>query len=282
VSFARALALAAGALALSGGAAAGQTLAAGNGETSATIQDTKLRVFTYRPACTPRLILAVFAGLERDAGPYRDAARPLADTLCAIVVSPEFDRDRFPTWRYQRGGVVEQGRFLPPGRRTVDFVAPLIGWARIASGQPNLPYALIGHSAGAQFLGRVAAYTEPDATHIVIANPSSWVLPSLREDAPYGFGKVPQAEQALRAYLARPITVLLGGADTHTHNLSTEPEAVAQGPNRLARGRNAFASAQKVAREHGWAFGWTEAEVSGVGHNAPRMFGSPKAAAAFR
>ena len=63
MSFARALALAAGALALSGGAAAGQTLAAGNGETSATIQDTKLRVFTYRPACTPRLILAVFAGL---------------------------------------------------------------------------------------------------------------------------------------------------------------------------------------------------------------------------
>jgi hypothetical protein len=282
VTLARALALAAGALALFGGGASGQTLAAGNGEASATVLDTRLKIFTYRPACTPRLILAVFAGLERNAGPYRDAARPLADTLCAIVVSPEFDRDRFPTWRYQRGGVVEHGRFLPPGHRTVDFVAPLIGWARGVSAQPNLPYALIGHSAGAQFLSRVAAYTAPDAAHIVIANPSSWVLPSLVEDAPYGFGKVPQAEQALRAYLARPITVLLGGADTHTHNLSTEPEAVAQGTNRLERGRNTFVSAEKVAREHGWAFGWTEAEVSGVGHSATRMFASTKAAAAFR
>jgi hypothetical protein len=268
--------------ALSGGPAVGQTIAAGSGEIPATVHDTTLRVFTYRPACTPRLILAVFAGLERDAGPYRDAARPLADTLCALVISPEFDRDRFPTWRYQRGGVVDHGRFLPAGRRPVDLVAPLIDWGRTASAQPGLPYALIGHSAGAQFLSRVAAYTASDATHIVIADPSSWVLPSLREDAPYGFGKVPQAEQALRAYLARPVTVLLGGADTHTHNLSTEPEAVAQGPNRLARGRNTFVSAQKVAHERGWAFGWTEAEVFGVGHSAPRMFASPKAAAALR
>ena len=277
----RALALLASALVLSGSAAA-QTIAPGIGETSATVLGTSLRVFTYRPGCPPRLVLVVFHGLGREAGPYRDAARPLADTLCALVVAPEFDDGRFPTSTYQRGGVMRHGTFLPPGARTVDMVAPLIAWARGASGQPSLPYALIGHSAGGQFLSRVAAYAAPDAMRIVIANPSTWVLPSLTEKAPYGFGKVPNAEAMMRAYLALPITVLLGGADTGRHNLSSEPEAVAQGANRLMRGRNTFMKAQAAAREHGWTLGWTEAEVPDVGHSATKMFASPQAAAAFR
>lgn len=274
--------LIAAAIAPFGPAAAAQTIPAGRGETSATLLGTTLRVFTYRPSCRPRLVLAVFHGRARDAAPYRDEARPLADPLCAIVVAPEFDEARFPTATYQRGGVVRHGTFLPPGARTVDMVAPLIAWARAASAQPALPYALIGHSAGGQFLSRVAAYAAPDAMRIVIANPSSWVLPSLTENAPYGFGNVPNAETALRAYLALPIVVLLGGSDTGRHSLSSEPEAVAQGANRLLRGRNTFVKAQAVAREHGWAFGWTESEVPGVGHSATRMFASHHAAAALR
>ncbi len=51
-----------------------------------------------------------------------------------------------------------------------------------------------------------------------------------------------------------------------------EPEALAQGANRLMRGRNSFAMAETVAREHGWAFGWRKAEVPGVGHSTTKMF----------
>ena len=203
----------------------------------------------------------------------------------SIVVSPEFDRARFPTSQYQRGGVVQDGAFLPPGERPVDMVAPLIAWARAASGQPAMPYALVAHSAGGQFLGRVAAYEAPDALRIVIANPSTWVLPSLAEAAPYGFGKIDppaKAEQALRAYRALPIVALLGTSDTGSHDLASGPEAVAQGANRLARGRNTFAMAEAVARERGWKFGWTKIEVPGVGHSATHMFASPEAADAFK
>jgi hypothetical protein len=48
------------------------------------------------------------------------------------------------------------------------------------------------------------------------------------------------------------------------------------------RGRTTFTRAQAAAREHGWPFGWTEAEVPGVGHSATKMFASHQAAAAFR
>jgi len=173
-----------GAMALIAGAASGQTIGPGNDESSATLLGMTMKVATYRPtSCPPRLVLASFHGLTRNGDINRDATRPLAGKLCALVVSPEFDDVRFPTHKYQRGGVVLRGVFIPPGSRTVDIVAPLIAWARVSIGQSDLPYALIGHSAGGQFLARVAAYTAPDAVHIVIANPSTRVLPSTKEAA---------------------------------------------------------------------------------------------------
>jgi hypothetical protein len=259
-----------------------ETIAPGASEHSAELLGTRLNVFTYRPESTPRRVLVVFHGLNRDAGPYRDNARSLADRIGAIVVSPEFDAERFSTDLYQRGGVAPHGAFVPPGQRTVDMIAPLVAWARQASGQPALPHALVGHSAGGQFLSRIAAFAATDAAHVVIANPSTWVLPSTQDAVPYGFGGTPEPDKALRAYLELPITALLGTDDIGTHNLSSEPEAVAQGVNRLERGRNIFAKAQAAARERGWRFGWRLVEVPGVGHNAAEMFGSSQAAGIFR
>ena len=272
-----------GATMLIAGAASAQTIAPGKHEYNVDLSGTKLNVFTYRPADpAPKLVLIVFHGLNRDAGPYRDHARALADRIGAIVVAPEFDAPRFTTDLYQRGGVATKGGSLvPPGRRTVDLIQPLIDWARTASGQPSLPSALIGHSAGGQFLTRVAAYAKTDATRIVIANPSTWVLPSVQDAVPYGFKGMPDSEPLLRAYLALPITVLLGGNDTGTNNLSSEPEAVAQGINRLERGRNTFEKARATAQQHGWPFHWTLAEVPGVGHDSTKMFSSSQATAAF-
>ncbi len=252
------------------GTASGQTTVSGDGELSATVDGTTLNVFTYRPAsCAPRQLLVVFHGVGRDAGPYRTHARTLADRLCAIVIAPEFDALRFPNPLYQLGG------------STIRLVSPLVEWARAAAAQPDMPYILIGHSAGAQFLGRVAAYGAPAAVRIVIANPSTWVMPDTTLPVPYGFGDAAGGEAALRAYLARPIVVLLGGDDTGSHNLAMTGEAMAQGATRLARGRHAFEMARSVAQKHGWPFGWTLVEVPGVGHEATKMFSAPQTLAAL-
>lgn len=248
-------------------------IASGDGEQTATISGKPFKVATYRPAaCSPELLLVVFHGIGRDAGPYRDHAQPLADRLCAFIVAPEFDKERFPRDLYQFGGIAPAGQYVPPGARPVDLVAPLVAWARQAAGKAALPYVLVGHSAGAQFVGRVAAFTPTDAVRIVIANPSTWVMPNTVDDVPNGFGGVPDADQALRAYLALPILVLLGQDDTGSRYLDVSPKAMAQGPYRLARGRNAFNAAKAMAGSHGWTFGWRLVEVPGVGHNAANMF----------
>lgn len=233
-------------------------------------------VYTWRPPVTPRLLLVVFHGMHADADNYRDRAVPLAEQLGGVVVAPRLGPPRFTVPFYQRGGVAPEGVFIPPGKRTIDLIAPLVAWAA-----PGLPHALIGHSAGGQFLSRVTAFAPTGATHYVVANPSTWVLPSVEDVVPYGFGGTPDADAALRAYLALPITVLLGSGDTGTENLSSEAEAVAQGPTRLRRGRNTFAKAKEAATKRGCPFGWKIAEVPGVGHDSAGMFASPQALAIF-
>jgi hypothetical protein len=105
------------------------------------------------------------------------------------------------------------------------------------------------------------------------------------EPAPYGFGGIvppADADKAIRAYLALPIVVLLGGKDTGEGALAMNREAVAQGANRLDRRRKTFALAESVAREHKWAFGWKKLEVPNVGHNFSHMLESRQAIEAFK
>ena len=80
-------------------------------------------VFTYRPVgCSDPSLLLVFHGIARNARTYRDDARALADRLCLLVVAPLFDRQAFPGWRYQRGGIVK-GAAVQDGR---DFTGRLV------------------------------------------------------------------------------------------------------------------------------------------------------------
>lgn len=268
------------------GVAHSQEISVGKSRHSATLRETVLTIFTYRPeGCEPRSLLLVFHGSERDAEPYRDIASPLADKLCAVVVSPEFDRKRFSDSQYQLGGVVRDRAYVPAGDRPIDLVAPLVVWSRAATGRSDLPVILFAHSAGAQFIGRAAAFASTGGARIVLINPSTWVLPSEDVAVPYGFGGIgspAQTENALRAYLALSITILLGTADTGTFNLAVDPSAMAQGPNRLQRGRNTFAMAEKAAHEHGWAFGWKKIEANGVGHREMEIFNTSAAVDAVK
>lgn len=239
---------------------------------------TDLDVLTYRPRdCTPRSLLLVFHGLQRNANGYREYARKIADRACMIIVAPIFDKERFPSWAYQRGGVVRDGAVRAQRSWTVNLALNIADWARRATGLDD--YYLIGHSAGGQFLSRVAAFAPMQAKRIVIANPSSHVMPSLDVKAPYGLGGAyPRAEgtAALRRYLQQPVTILLGGADDDedAEDLSKTKEAMQQGATRLQRGLNAYRAGKKAAAERGWTFNWRLVEIPGVGHSARRMLSS--------
>lgn len=254
----------------------------GNGRQSVELAGKRWTIFTYRPSgCSPSSLLLLFHG-RGGVRHYRGDARALADKTCMIVIAPRFETK---SAIYQQGGIVRNGVVRRERDWTVNVVAPLSDWARTQTGIDQ--YDLIGHSAGAQFLSRVAAFYPNAARRIVIANPSTYVSPSLDVAAPFGFGGVysgAEGEARLRDYLARPVTIYLGDNDTNENaaDLNRSSEAMAQGKTRFERGMATFNAAQQLAASRGWTFSWRLVRLPGVGHNARKMFSAPQAIEALQ
>ncbi len=273
--------------------ASGEPLPHGPARRMLDVGGTPIEIFTYKPpdyAGGP--LLLSLHGTNRNAERYRDYSRTLADRFGFVVAVPGFDRERFPNWRYQAGGIARSTRqsegpltVEPATRWTGHMLLEIVAQIRSAEARPDLPYYLIGHSAGGQLLSRFAAFAPSVAQRIVITNPSTYVWPTREARFPYGFGGLPPAlsdDIAIRRYLAQPVTIFLGQADVyHDPDLNVRTSAMQQGAHRYERGLNAFRTAQKLAQERGWEFNWGLVEVPRVGHSARRMYGSPEAAAAL-
>ncbi len=215
--------------------------------------------------------------MNRNADDYRDNAIKLADRIGALVAAPLFDSDRFPSRMYQRGGLVtKEGKALPKSQWTWTYVPKLADRIRKLAGRPDMPYYLIGHSGGGQFLERLAGFVATGAQRIVAANPGSYVFPSADMAYPYGFGGLPgelAGDEGLKKYLAQPLTIYLGTADNKSdENLDESEQANAQGKTRFERGQNTFRAAEKLAKAKGWAFNWRLTQADGIGHDAKLMF----------
>ena len=254
------------------------------------IAETGIEVHTYKPAhYAGGALLVTLHGLNRNATGYLDHSRALADRHGFLLVAPRFDRERFPTWRYQAAGIARYGRMPDshplqtekPSDWTATMLLEIIERIRADEHAPGLPYYLLGHSAGAQFLSRLAAFVPNTAQRIVIANPSTYVWPTRERQFPYGFGGLPDglgSDEAIRRYLAHPVTLFLGTEDVRRDGaLNVTEAAMRQGLHRHARGRNVFEAAREVARENGWAFNWRLVEAEGVAHSARAMYASPAA-----
>lgn len=271
-----------------------QPIPAGTDQRTLDVAGTGIELYTYKPETYEGgPLLLTLHGLNRNADGYLAYTRPLADRYGFLVIAPRFDRQRFPTWRYNGGGIARYAdrrdshrvETEPESQWTVRILLDIIERARQDEGRPDLPYYLLGHSAGGQLLSRFAAFVPGSAQRIVIANPSTYVWPTREVDFPFGFGGLPDAlgnDDAIRRYLAQPVTIFLGTADVkRDRNLNVGDNAMRQGANRYERGMHAFRIARAVAENNGWRFNWKLVEVPAVGHSARRMYASPRAEAAL-
>ena len=236
----------------------------------------RIEVFTFRPASYANgPLIVVMHGLERDAEPYLEKAIVLAERFKGIVVAPRFDVEQFPSEAYQRGGILRGGVAQPKEEWTFQFITEVVTEVRKREARPAMPYSLIGHSAGAQFLMRLAAFDPGSAERIVISNPGSLVFPTREMPFQYGFGGLPaelSSDGVIKRFLAAPVTLYLGMSDTGSKNLDVSEKAMKQGATRIARGRACYESARKLAAQNRWPFNWKLVEVHGVGHDSKKMF----------
>jgi pimeloyl-ACP methyl ester carboxylesterase len=267
--------------------AAPATIPAAKGRLELDLDGVKIECFTYQPAnwSGERMIL-VHHGVLRNASEYRDDSIVLGDRFGALIVAPRFDAERFPSRKYQRGGILnEDGSAAAPSERTYAFVPKIAAAMRALAARPALKYWIIGHSAGGQFAMRMSAFQDTGAERIVAANPGTDLFPTRDMDFGYGFGKLPESlsnDESLRRYLAAPLTLYLGTADDHPdEDLDVSADGMKQGAGRLQRGRTAFALGEKLAAEKGWPFAWKLVEAPGIEHDHTKMFEHAQCATAL-
>ena len=249
----------------------------GSGQLTIALRGTSLDLFTYKPSTyRDGPLIVVFHGVLRNADEYRDHARSMGDRFGALIVAPRFPEKEFPTSSYQEGGLIIDGKLRPRDEWTWQLVPALVDEVRKRAGRPEMPYYFIGHSGGGQFLIRLPGFVPPEAKRIVVSNPGTYLFPSRELPYPFGFGGLPDEisnDDALRRFLAQPITLYLGMEDTiRDEYFNTTPPAEQQGKTRWERGQNAYRAAQELARRQGWTCNWKLVVVEGVGHDHQAMF----------
>jgi pimeloyl-ACP methyl ester carboxylesterase len=238
----------------------------------------------YSFAGTPQVNHAIIVvhGTGRNAQGYfagmMAAANKAGVAANTIVLAPFFqtaedkpgqDEARWTSDAWKIGEGAQEPAGLSSFAAMDDLVTTLADKSRF----PNITnITIIGHSAGAQFAQRYAAFgIAPNlargvAVNYVVVNPSSYVYldqarPSNNgtqftapaaasckyDDYKYGLsgrsGYVARLtrEQVLMQYASRRITYVQGGSDTvQNGDMDTDCAANMQGPNRLARGANFF------------------------------------------
>ena len=261
--------------------AAEAPLPAGMSELTLPNEGEPLKVFAYKsPSYTDGPLLVVVHGSDRNAADHRDWAVNLAERFGVLVVAPEFDKERYSDERYKRTLGVLLGSVLQPRDKwTPNAIVRLVAAVRAREGRPQLPYYLIGHSGGGQFVVKMAMFMPHEAKGFVACNPGSYPFPWPDVKFPYGFGGLPAEltnDDALRRFYAAPLTLYLGTGDVW-QNVAVDyfdmnPDAMKQGPVRLARGQNFFETSRKNAAAHGWTFNWRIVETPRIGHDAMLMF----------
>lgn len=259
----------------------------GKSERTLTLGETELRVFLHRPdGWKGERLLIVMHGVLRNADEYRDHAIGMSNRFDALVAAPLFDAERFPSRRYQRGGILDEaGAAVAPEDWTYALLPKLIAALRVESAQPEMKAYIIGHSAGGQFVLRMSAFQDTGATRLVAANPGSALFPTLDWPFGYGFGGLPTTlanEERLKLYLAAPLTLYLGTVDDQADDYFDDSEsAMKQGSGRHQRNLACYWYAQGLAAARGWPCAWRLVEAPGIGHDHEQMFDHERCAEAL-
>ncbi len=228
-------------------------------------------------------VVIVMHGVNRDADRYRDEWAGLARRYGFIAVCPQFGTADFPGALGYNTGYFTTADGAPRPRAQWSFAAiePLFDDVRARFGTDAARYTIYGHSAGSQFVHRYVLFTpEARIERAIAANAGWYTMPDTDIAFPYGLGATPIGAAGLAAALGKPLTVLLGTADTDRQDpdLRKTPEADAQGFHRFERGQAFHARGQDAAMAAGVPFGWNIQFVPGIAHSNAGM---AKAAAAL-
>lgn len=139
------------------------------------------------PACAAKpcpLLIAVH-GMGRNAKGARDAWKAAADRAGFLVLAPRFDKEQFPSRRFQQGDVRSES---DKTKWTFGLIERLFDAARASGRVAGDSYTIFGHSAGAQFVHRmIMLMPEARIATAAVANAGYYTLPALAGERAYPY-----------------------------------------------------------------------------------------------
>ncbi len=237
-----------------------------------------MAVWTYRPAALrpDDRIVFVMHGVRRNADRYRDDWVAEAETNRFMLVVPEMTQAQFPKDAgYNFGNMIDAAYVAKPADtwawRSIETVFDAV---RSTIGSTRPAYTIYGHSAGAQFVHRLALFANNARFETAIAANAGWyTLPVANETFPYGLDKTPIDDTRLKTNFGRPLLILLGENDIDQNHpqLRRDTASDRQGTHRFARGQHFMQIANAEARRIGVPLAWTIETVPGVAHDSRGM-----------
>ena len=247
-----------------------------------------MRVYYFRPKnfTLNSPVLIVLHGNSRTARNYRNYFVEAAIQHKALVLAPKFTRTNYPGSRHYNLGYLQDraGNFTPKSLWAFPVIDRVFKKAKKVFRFKRSRYFLFGHSAGAQFVHRLLIFYPSPLLRVAVAANAGWYT-FLSHSAlfPYGLKNAPVDEENLKQSFKKKLIVFLGRGDNDPEHrgLRNTLEAKRQGPHRLARGREFFNQAKKMAKIFGPPLQWKHEELADVGHSARYMAG-PAANLMFR
>ena len=237
-----------------------------------------LPVWTYRPtqAGPHSPLVFVMHGQGRNAEEYRDQWAPVAEAARLNIAVPEFSRADFPDARsYNQGNRYSlDGALMDQALWSFSALEPMFDTLRMTMGLTASQYSIYGHSAGAQFVHRFLLFEPAARVHRAVSANAGWyTMPDPNIPTPFGLEGEGISDDQVSNWLARPLTILLGTADTDMtqSSLNRSPEAMVQGRHRLDRGRTFLEAGRVRAEALAVPLGWRLAYAPGVAHDNTRM-----------
>ncbi len=219
--------------------------------------------------------ITTMCGINRDASNLASYWAPFANANNYIVAAPEFNATDWSSDDYILGnmftGASGSGNLNPKDKWSFNIVEQIHRELFVSCGLADSMYELWGHSAGAQFVHRLACFLPDNLVSRYIAGNSGWyTCPDLSVAFPWGaqHNLLNLTSDNLITFTNQNLVIMRGTADTIRDGaLNTEPNSDAQGLNRYTRA-GFFYNKGVIANSN---LKWKLIDVLNVGHSDQDM-----------